>query len=292
MRTAGKGWSLVFLCLTPLGCENSPPAPAPAVAAPVAIGALFDPSTAGSVQGRVLWEGELPVVAPFITRPHPLAGLGLRERLVRDNPNAPQIDPASRGVAGAVVFLRGVDAARARPWDHPSVTLELNDRRLFVRQGERETRAGIVRRGDPVSIVSRDRYFHSVHTDGAAYFSLTFPDADQPLSRTLDRAGVVEWSSNCGYYWLRGYTFVADHPYYALTDAHGQFRLPQVPPGEYEIVCWLPNWHIARRDLDPDMAIPWRVYFGPPLEQARPVAVKQNSTSDVEFIVGQRQHGP
>src|SRR5262249_16209975 len=156
--------------------------------------------------GRVTWDGAIPSVPPFTIRAHALAGLGLRERSIRDNPNAPQIDPGSRGVAHAVVYLRGVEPARSRPWDLPPVRLEMRDRRLIALQGDRETRTSIVRRGDAVLMTSKDTFFHSLHADGAAFFSLAFPDAEQPLSRTLDQCGLVEWSSNCGYYWLRAYT--------------------------------------------------------------------------------------
>ena len=50
----------------------------------------------------------------------------------------------------------------------------------------------------------------------------------------------VELTSGAGHYWMRAYLMVAEHPYYALTNADGRFVLPQVPPGRYEIVCWLP----------------------------------------------------
>ena len=31
---------------------------------------------------------------------------------------------------------------------------------------------------------------------------------------------------------------VVPHPYYAVTDESGRFELPDVPPGQYEIVAW------------------------------------------------------
>src|SRR5437588_279064 len=55
-------------------------------------------------------------------------------RLTRDNPHAPQIDPAA-GVVGAVNYLRGVDPMLSRPWDLPPVTVEHRDRQLSVVQG-------------------------------------------------------------------------------------------------------------------------------------------------------------
>ena len=45
-------------------------------------------------------------------------GLGFEFRTAK-NPNRPQIDPKSRAVADAVVFLRGIDPASVGPWDLP-----------------------------------------------------------------------------------------------------------------------------------------------------------------------------
>src|SRR5262245_53204491 len=93
----------------------------------------FDPAHAGTIRGTVRWDGELPAVEPVHVLPTTLGLEAFKERK-RDNPNAPRIDPQSRGVAGAVVFLKGIDAARARPWNHAAVTVEMRDFGFTVRQ--------------------------------------------------------------------------------------------------------------------------------------------------------------
>src|SRR6267378_3769085 len=109
MVNAGKRWSLVLVGLLPLGCETAIPPSEPVASPPTPLATQFDAASASTLRGRVTWDGELPQAPPFTTRPHALAGLGIRERLIRENPNAPQIDPTSRGVAHAVVYLRGID---------------------------------------------------------------------------------------------------------------------------------------------------------------------------------------
>jgi hypothetical protein len=269
-----------------MGCQEAEPAKSehPPVH-PTRLAAQFDPSATGSIQGRVTWEGAIRDVPPFRSRPHPLAGLGLRERVVRENPNAPQIDPASQGVANAVVYLRGVDPQRSRPWDLPPVRVEMRDRRLVIVQGDRESGVGFVRRGTAVAMLSKDSFFHALRAGGASFFTLMFPDADQPLERVLNDNGLVEWSSGAGYYWMRAYTFVDEHPYYARTDTTGRYVLPQVPAGSYEVVCWLPNWNEARQELDPDMAITWRLIFRPPVEQIRSVRIRGRETGTIDFTI-------
>jgi plastocyanin len=38
--------------------------------------------------------------------------------------------------------------------------------------------------------------------------------------------------------WMSAWIIVAEHPYYALTDSDGQFRLENVPEGNYQLRAW------------------------------------------------------
>src|SRR5437764_1336769 len=145
--------------------------------------------------------------------------------------------------------------------------------KLHVLQGDADARTGFVRRGGAVEMVSAQPVFHMLQARGAAFFALAFPDPGESCTRRLTRPGVVELSSPAGYFWMRAYLFVADHPYYTRTDAEGHFTLPRVPPGEYEAVCWLPDWRTADRELDGDTGQVCRLTFRPPAEVARPVRV-------------------
>jgi hypothetical protein len=274
----------VLLLTGTLGCGDArtqPPAPGPAPAADA--GCHFDPDSAGTIGGRVRWVGELPSVPAFIQRPNLMAPEAIREPIPWPNPNAPVIDTKTRGVKGAAVFLRGVDPRRARPWDLPPVRVVQQGQQFHVRQGDGDGQIGFVRRGDAVEMVSADPVFHSLHAGGAAFFTLAFPDAGRPRTRHLADRGVVELISAAGYFWMRGYLFVDDHPYYVRTDAEGRFRLTEVPPGRYEAVCWLPDWREERHERDPETSLVFRLFFRPPLEVVRSVEVPPNGSATLEF---------
>ena len=85
------------------------------------------------------------------------------------------------------------------------------------------------------------------------------------------------------YFWMRAYLFVDDHPYYTATAADGTFRLSEVPPGDYQLCCWMPNWHDAGRDLDPEWGFILRHRFRPPVELAEKVHVEAGKAHSVEF---------
>jgi hypothetical protein len=231
----------------------------------------------------VTWSGEVPGVKPFEGWALPLVENGPRQRLMQPNPNAPRVDAATRGLGNAVVFLRGVEPRSARPWDHPPVRVEQRAYGLHVCQGEADSPFGFVRLGDPVEMVSRDRWFHSLHADGAVFFTLAFPDPDQPLTRHLNEPGVVELTSAAGYYWMRAYLLVGKDPYFARTDSQGRFVLDRVPPGRYEVVGWLPSWREARHERDPETGLIVRMTFRPPVEVRRPADLAVGETRELEL---------
>lgn len=266
------------------GCiEQEAATPAVVPSEPDMLGEAFDPRTAATLRGRVVWSGELPRVPPFTIQFNGDSSPVLRESITRLNPNSPVIDPQGRGVSGAVVFLRGVDLKRSRPWDQPPVDVEIRGRQFHVVQGDVDTRVGFVRKGESITLVSREAECHSVHGFGAGFFTLAFPDADQPLTRRMPEAGMVELISNAGFYWMRAHLFVSEHPYLARTDGDGRFVLKDVPPGEYDVVAWLPSWKVAGHDRDPETGFWSRVRFAAPAEKMQRITVAANGERQVVF---------
>ena len=92
---------------------------------------------------------------------------------------------------------------------------------FHIMQGEAETRFGFVRQGDAVTMISCDDIVHSLHAGGTAFFSLVFPDRDQPRQRRLADKGVVELTSAAGYYWMRGASLCGRASVLCLHRCHG-----------------------------------------------------------------------
>jgi hypothetical protein len=237
------------------------------------------------VRGTVAWNGAIPDVPDFESRPNPLGGPVLQKKHVIPNPNRPRVDQATRGVAGAVIHLRGVDPKHARLWDLPGVEVEQRGLLINIRQGGVSSNVGFVQKGDSVKMVSRDSHLHALHAEGAAFFTLSFPDPDAPLKRQLHDKGLIELASAAGYFWMRGYLFVDDHPYYTRTDDQGNFELKDIPAGSYELVCWMPNWKEARHERDPESGAIARMHFLPPAELRQSVGIEKNASRRVDFAI-------
>lgn len=266
LLAAGCGSESPVDARTPTHSELTPNAPS-----------AFDPSTCGKLTGLLSWVGPIPEVTPITYMSPAREGAGYSTHTLRA-PNAPRIDRSTRGLAGAVVFLRGIDPSKAKPWDLPPVTVELNDLQITVRQGNRTERSGLVRRGDAVTFLSLEPEFNVLRGRGAAFFALPFPEPNQPLTRTLDTCGRVDLTSAAGFYWQSAELFVCDHPYYAVSDAEGRFEFTEVPAGQYDLVAWHPNWLVTRTERNPESGLTSRQLYAPPLEIARPVTITPGRT--------------
>jgi hypothetical protein len=274
------------------GCEGDDFAPAVLVPAPTPLGAHFDPAAVATIRGEVFWEGDAPTVRLLSVRAVDGFGPPLDRDHVRPNPHAPVIDPQSRGVAGAIVFLRGVEPERCKPWSHGPVRVEQRDTRIHVMQDGADAPVGFVRRGEPVVTVSKDRFPHALRASEDAFFTLAFPGPDDPLARRFAHTGRVELSSGMGYYWMRGHLFVDEHPYYTRTDADGRFTLTDVPPGHYQLVSWLPNWVEEWHERDPETAAVIRLAFRPPVVQEQAVTVPARGLVTARFVYRTSQFQP
>jgi hypothetical protein len=58
-----------------------------------------------------------------------------------------------------------------------------------------------------------------------------------------------------------------------------------VPPGDYELVTWLPSGEVIRRERDPESTAVTRIVFGPHHEWRQFVTVKSNESAGVEVRV-------
>jgi hypothetical protein len=234
------------------------------------------------VTGTVQWTGPLPKTPTILAPRKPNEWMDLSPLVEWANPHAPQVDPATSGICEAVVFLRGVDVTRARPWDLPPVCVEIADAQMSVAQGEHRKKMGFVRRGDAVEFVSRESSLHLIRARGASFFCQPLSQPGTVRSRTLEQAGHIELASGAGYFWMRCHLFVSEHPYFATTDAQGQFTLSQVPAGEYELVAWLPNWHEIDHDRSGDTGFRTATRYAEPLIHTQRIAVRAGEATTVK----------
>jgi len=237
-----------------------------------------DRADTGRTAGRVTWTGAVPEIQPIrglIATPD-----GLRWG---EQPNhlAPAIDPVSKGLANAVVYLKAVDPKLSKSWPFEPLAIETRGRNVSVKQGAHSGRTGFARVGEPISMVSFDDEFHMLRARGAGFFTLPFLEPNQPRSRAIDAPGRTEFTSAAGYFWSSADVFTCEHPYYTTTDATGRFALDGVPPGTYTLVAWHRNWKLLDFHRDPETGKIMTLVFDAPFQTEHEVTVTNGPSSDV-----------
>ncbi len=99
-----------------------------------------------------------------------------------------------------------------------------------------------VRAGTPVGFPNRDDEFHSVFSySQTKRFDLGRFRKDEPSpSVVFDEPGLVKVYCEIHKH-MRGFVLVLDTPWFAATDADGNFVIADVPPGEYRLRAFLPT---------------------------------------------------
>jgi len=163
----------------------------------------------------VLWSGWLSARAAFLSGE------------VRDGAGQP--------LAEAVILARPARPAPPRP--PATVVIDQRDREFIPH-------VLAIQRGDAVDFPNSDRIQHHVYSfsPGNAFeIKLYKGRPEQPVR--FGQAGVAVLGCNI-HDWMLGYVYVADTPYFAVSDAGGRWSL-SVPAGEYRLAVWQPD---AERD--------------------------------------------
>jgi Polysaccharide lyase family 4, domain II len=237
----------------------------------------------GRISGRVVWPGKVPEAKPISGLITTRDGLRWGEM---PNHLAPRIDPETKGLAHAVVYLKSIDPKLSKPWPFEPLHIEQRDRTISVTQGLRMGRIGFVRVGEPFEMVSYDNDYHMLRARGAGFFTLPFPEPNTPSTRTIGSTGLTEFTSAAGYFWSSADVFACEHPYYTTTDATGHFTLNGIPPGTYTLVAWHRNWKLLHFERDPETGKIMRLNFDAAFQTERTLEIRDN-TPDVILTLPQ-----
>jgi hypothetical protein len=179
----------------------------------------------GSIKGKVVFNGTTPPKRKVVpTKDREVCGSGVREvDLITVGPD--------KGVAEAVVYLAKVEKGKA--WPKAAKPPEIDNRKCdFVPHVQ------VIQQGDFV-VVNSDPVLHNTKSffDRTPVFNLALPNQGQRITRQIKRSGVMRVECDA-HGWMLGWVYVADNPYYAMTQKDGTFTITDVPPGDYTLVAW------------------------------------------------------
>ncbi|MBI2925866.1 MAG: hypothetical protein HYY24_09205 [Verrucomicrobia bacterium] len=157
-----------------------------------------------------------------------------------------EVDPKSRGVRYVVVFLGGDEAGLKRtdpptnnvPAASPPVLIDQKDY-IFV------PHLIAVRAGQAVRFTNSDAANHNVRTSAAHaknFFNVFTGNGHAYEHRFVAEAPGRSIPLGCDIHpWMRGWVYVFDHAFFAVTDEQGRFAIPNVPAGRHKLVLQQPD---------------------------------------------------
>jgi plastocyanin len=96
-----------------------------------------------------------------------------------------------------------------------------------------------VRVGQKFRIVNSDSTMHNVHSLSKSNgFNDAMPIKGQVIEKVFKKAE-PPFKVKCDVHgWMLGYIGVMDHPFFAVTDSLGGFKIAGLPPGDYTLEAW------------------------------------------------------
>jgi hypothetical protein len=236
---------------------------------------------AGSITGTVKWSGTVPRALTFpVTKDAAVCDPDSHKRTDLER----LIVGQDGGVANTIVFLKNVSHGKAM--DIPQTRRFLNQK-----QCRYEPHILLVPASAELEMRSSDPVLHTVHMDGAATYNLPFPFTNQTVSRPMNTPGLVNLKCNGGHVWMNAEVMVVPHPYYAVTDENGKFKLTGVPPGQYQVVAWHEGWNVMRQEGSFDVLTEKKIdrpIFSEPRTWEKNVSVAPKTMAVVNFAIGEK----
>ncbi len=189
------------------------------------LGMLFGEAVqAGTIEGTVHYLGPKPPpkILP-VTRDQDHCGTEVRIQTIH-------LHDAHGALSDAVVSVQDMEEQS----DGTKIQgLILNMRCAF------SPRIGTARKGQKIEIRNQDPILHNTHIK---YVKRTFLNVAQvpggkPIVKRLKRAGLHDFRCD-KHVFMEGYLHVFSHPFYAVTNQTGTFRITEVPAGDHHIQVW------------------------------------------------------
>jgi plastocyanin len=221
---------LASLSLFTWGCgekkeERPAPAPAPSVQAEPAADKTGQPAATegmGTISGKVVFKGKWTPAQLPVAKDGEVCGKSKQD---------PSLLVSNAGeVMNAVVYLPEVSNGK-----------KIEPQKITFDQKGCEYHPHVLAfpAGSTVEILNPDGVLHNIHTysEQNSPVNLAMPGFKKTLSVEFAKPEII--SVKCDVHgWMSGWFFVAANPYFSVSDKSGEFRLAEVPSGDYTLEVW------------------------------------------------------
>jgi plastocyanin len=170
----------------------------------------------GTLEGQVTYSGEVP-------KADVLDEAGRRRDLL-------QVDRRTKGVRDVMVSLL---APPSEPGDRKTETVDQFEHRFVPH-------VIAIRAGQGIRFTNSDAANHNVRAsslEARNSFNIYTGIGGHYEHRFVAQPTLHPVRLGCDIHpWMSAWIFVFDHPYFAVTDEDGRFRIPDIPAGNYQLL--------------------------------------------------------
>ena len=192
----------------------------------------------GSIRGQFVLDGAILKLKPLVAKKAAVKDAAVCSAQAVPNESL-VVDPATRGIADVFIYLKKISASKIAPALKKSKRKEV----VFDQKGCRFFPHALFLRTDQTIVVtSHDNCAHNTHI---------YPFRNQPenfVVKPNDRKGqklklpareFLPTKVACDFHpWMSAHWLILDHPYAAITDKQGHFRIDRLPAGTHKFRVW------------------------------------------------------
>ena len=195
------------------------------------------PGDWGGVSGQIVFDGVAPKRKQLFA-----AGAKIKNApvcaAVNTFDNTLVVDPVSKGIAHCFVYLEKTPSTV-----HPLLVSPVKATVVQDQKGCQYTpHALLVQVGQTVRCISSDPIAHNIHTypfRNAGRNFVVAPAGKTGVVWQPTRRESLPIQVRCDFHpWMVAYWLILEHPYSAITDAQGRFRIAGLPAGEHKLRIW------------------------------------------------------
>ena len=192
----------------------------------------------GSISGAVKYDGKAPAAKKLAVNKD-LEVCGVHEKFSEEL----IVSPAG-GLQNVFVQVLGTKGEVAIPEERPSL----------VQKGcQFIPHIQVVPAGSRVNIMNEDGIAHNLHTlsvENPSFNRLQPGVRKRIITKKNDLAIPEIIPLKCDLHgWMKAWIIVADHPYHAISDQEGSFKISGIPPGTYTVEFWHETLGLLSREV-------------------------------------------
>ena len=189
----------------------------------------------GSLIGNVKYDGKVPKAKMLKMDADPVCGASHSEKVFAES----FIVDEDMNLKNVLVWLKDVEYS-----DGPTKETAVLDQKGCIYTPHV---LGVMK-NQKILIKNSDATLHNIHSMAAVndQFNFAMPKVVKEKETSFDEVEEPFYIKCDVHPWMKAWVLVQDHPYFAVTDENGNFRIDDIPAGTYEVVAWQEKFKMKR----------------------------------------------